>query len=56
MIWMDGASFVKTGENGKIWTMVMSILDLEPNLRCKIENLIPVFHLGFKIKINQLLL
>jgi hypothetical protein len=53
-LWFDGSAFRKTGESGKIWSMVGMIHDLDPSFRSRLENLITFFHIGTSSPKNDL--
>ena len=46
VIWLDGASFKKTGSKGAVWSIMAMIFDLGPKLRNRLENFITIFHIG----------
>ena len=49
VVWFDGAAFKKTGNAGKVWSMMAMIVDLGPNHRNYVQNIITIFHIGKNI-------
>ena len=49
MLWFDGAAFSKTGENGKIWSILLMILDLGDSFRNNLNNITHIAHIGNKV-------
>ena len=56
ILFVDGASLLKTGSKGSIWAMFSIILDLPPRLRVCFQNIITHFIIGaHDIDLNEFL-
>lgn len=46
ILFVDGASFSKTGSKGSIWSMFGFVIDIKPPRRYYLENMITIFLIG----------